>query len=76
MWEGEAAPVASADDHAAIRVHAMLSNGMGGYDWAGLPLMVEWIGVQDVEGLLARLHAIRQHMAQDDDKPTPKGTDA
>lgn len=54
----------------------MLSNGMGGYDWAGLPLMVEWIGVQDVEGLLARLHAIRQHMAQDDDKPTPKGTDA
>lgn len=34
---------------------------MGGIDWQGLPLLCGWLGVQDVEGLMHRLVAIRMH---------------
>jgi hypothetical protein len=33
----------------------MLNNGMGGIDWAGLPVAVELYRVRDVEGLVERL---------------------
>ncbi len=45
----------------AIRIFNALSNGMGGLDWAGLPLHVAYHGVQDVEGLLQRLLVIKTH---------------
>ncbi|MCW7542019.1 hypothetical protein OOT46_29920 [Aquabacterium sp. A7-Y] len=34
---------------------------MGGLDWAGLLLVVELLGVSDVEALLHRLHIIKTH---------------
>lgn len=34
---------------------------MGGIDWAGLPLVVEHLGIDDVEGLLHRLLTIKLH---------------
>jgi hypothetical protein len=47
----------------AIRVFNGLSNGMGGLDWAGLPMMCALHGVRDVEGLLYRLLTIKTHRA-------------
>ena len=45
----------------AFTLHAMLANGMGGIDWAGLPLACAWLGVRDVDGLLQRLLIIKTH---------------
>jgi hypothetical protein len=45
----------------AIRTYNMLANGMGGLDWAGLPLACAYLGVRDVEGLIDRLLVIKQH---------------
>lgn len=45
----------------AIRIFNGLSNGVGGLDWAGLPLLVTYHGVRDVEGLLHRLLVIKGH---------------
>lgn len=42
-------------------MYRLLANGMGGIDWQGLPLLCGWLGVQDVEGLMHRLVAIRMH---------------
>lgn len=33
---------------------------MGGLDWSALPVVVEMLGVRDVEGLVAELTAIRE----------------
>ena len=40
---------------------AMLSNGMGGYDWAALPLPCRVYGVRDVELLIDRLMVLKTH---------------
>lgn len=45
----------------ASNVYAMLANGMGGLDWAGLPLACAYHGVRDVEGLMQRLLVIKLH---------------
>lgn len=42
-------------------MHALLANGMGGIDWAGLPLACAWLGVRDVDALLQRLLLIKTH---------------
>ena len=34
---------------------------MGGLDWAGLPIVVEMLGISDPEQLIAHLVAIRDH---------------
>ena len=39
----------------------MLANGMGGIDWAGLPLACAVHGVGDVEGLIHRLVVVKTH---------------
>ena len=39
----------------------MLANGMGGIDWAGLPLACAYHGVRDIEGLLHRLYVMQTH---------------
>lgn len=36
-----------------------LSNDMGGVDWGGVPLMCEWWGVDDLDGLLHRLTVLK-----------------
>lgn len=53
----------------------LLSNGMGGIDWAGLPVAVTLFGVRDVEGLMHRLALIKSHRAPEDDVPTPDDED-
>lgn len=45
----------------ATHVHAMLANGMGGLDWAGLPLACAYYGVGDIEALVHRLMVIKLH---------------
>lgn len=50
----------------AIRIFNGLSNGVGGLDWAGLPLLVTYHGVRDVEGLLHRLLVIKGHRPPQD----------
>ena len=42
-------------------MYRLMANGAGGIDWAGLPLLAGWMGVQDVDGLMQRLVAIRMH---------------
>lgn len=44
----------------------MLANGMGGLDWAGLPLVCTWLGVTDIDGLLHRIAVIKAHKPPDD----------
>lgn len=44
----------------------LLANGMGGFDWAGLPLVCGWLGVQDIEGLMDRLQVIKLHRKRKD----------
>ena len=34
---------------------------MGGIDWAGLPIVVEMLGIHDPESLIARLQVIRAY---------------
>lgn len=51
----------STEDDFAIAIHNMLSNGMGGYDMAGLALWMEYFGVTDVDGLLMRLCVIKNY---------------
>lgn len=47
----------------------MLANGMGGLDWAGLPLAAAYYGIEDVEGLVHRLLVIKLHKPQDQPEP-------
>lgn len=47
----------------------MLADGTGGVHWAGLDFAVELFGVEDVEGLLHRLLAIKQHAPPAGDAP-------
>ncbi len=43
----------------AVQVFKMLANGMGGLDLAGVPLMCEWLGIEDIDGLLHRLFVLK-----------------
>ena len=45
----------------AIRVYNALANGSGGLDWAGLPVVCEWMGIEDLDGLMQRLIVIKTH---------------
>ena len=51
----------------AFKAHALLANGMGGHDWAGLGVVCAWLGITDIDGLLQRLLIIKTH--------NPQGTD-
>lgn len=45
----------------AIVVINALSNGYGGIDWAGLPIIVEKFGIENVDDLIDRLLVIKNH---------------
>jgi hypothetical protein len=49
----------TAENGAAIKAYNLLSNGMGGIDWAGLDVVVEMLGIEDVEALIEALLSIR-----------------
>jgi hypothetical protein len=56
----------------ALRAWELLRTGLGGIDWAGLPLVAGLLGVQDPESLIWRLQAIRAYRNPTED--TPDGT--
>ena len=51
----------TADQAIALQAFTLLKNGMGGLDWAGLPFVVEHLGVQDVPALIEALHTIKTY---------------
>lgn len=44
----------------------MLANGSGGIDWAGLPIVVELLGVQELDPFIRMLTAIKNHRPEGD----------
>jgi hypothetical protein len=52
-------------DDIAIRAWNALATGQGGFDWSGLPLVAELLGVTDLELLLERLVIIKNHRPPD-----------
>ena len=69
QYRGESPPEATDDDVLAMKVWNFLANGMGGLDWAGLPLAVASYGITDIDGLLHRLQVIKGHKAPSDGPP-------
>jgi hypothetical protein len=61
QYEGEDPPIPSHDDAIAIEIWNLLHNGSNGFDWAGLPFVVQLYGVDDVEALVRRLLVIKTH---------------
>ena len=53
--------MASALDREAIRAWNLLGNGSGGIDWAGMPLVCELLGVEDLESFMLRIEIIKNH---------------
>jgi hypothetical protein len=45
----------------AIKAYNLLANGMGGIDWAGIPLVFGMLGISDPEPMIERLGAIKTH---------------
>lgn len=71
QYRGEAPPQPCDADLLALRVWNMLSNGMGGMDWAGLQLAVAMFGIVDVEGLIDRLLLIKAYKPPEQGDPPP-----
>lgn len=69
--EGAEEPLATDDETMALTVFNIIKNGHGGLDFAGLPLVCEWLGVNDVAALLQRLVVIKTWR-----KPSERGEDA
>lgn len=44
-----------------MRAHNLLANGTGGIDWAGLPLVAAYLGVQQLEPFIDALEAVLTH---------------
>lgn len=71
QWKGEEPPQATDDEALAIQAWNHLSNGMGGFDWAGLPTVVHLLGITDIEMLLHRLNTIKAHRPPKDHPGAP-----
>ena len=65
QFEGETAPDPDPAHFIAVRAWRLLSNGMGGIDWAGLPVVTEMLGIEDVQELIGRLLVIRSYKPED-----------
>lgn len=53
----------------ACRAFAFLANGNGAIDWSGLDVVVDLLGVHDVERLLWNLLTIKTHKSPTDAVP-------
>lgn len=73
QYEGEEAPVADPLHRLAIEGFSMLANGMGGIDWAGLPMVSALLGVHDIEAFARHLMTIKAYRPETTD--TTKDTD-
>lgn len=56
-------PQATEEDHHAFAIFSLLANGSGGIDWSGLPLLAGYYGIDDVQGLMQRIAAIKLYKA-------------
>ena len=70
QYEGTDPPEQSEGDAQAIEVWNMLTNGMGGIDWSGLPYAAALFGVTDMAGLMHRLKVIKLHRPPDNSTDT------
>jgi hypothetical protein len=65
---GETPPPEDPQHNLAIKAWNLLSNGMGGLEWAGLPYVCELLGIDEPEVLMARLLTIRAHRKPDNNE--------
>jgi hypothetical protein len=54
-------PRAAPEDYLALDALRMLANGMGGIDWAGVPIVFALLGVEDPEDVIHRMTVIKSH---------------
>ena len=59
MGEEERAPDPLASLH--LEAWALLKNGTGGMDWAGLPYVIEHLGLTDADVLIEALKTIKTY---------------
>jgi hypothetical protein len=57
---GEKPPEISPLQYMHVQAFELLRNGMGGIDWAGLPYVVEHLGLEDVPALIDAVHTIKK----------------
>ncbi len=50
----------------AARARNLLANGMGGIDWAGLPLVCAYLGVTQIEPFIDALQVLVTYQPPDD----------
>ena len=67
QFEGETPPDPNPAHFLALRAWRLLSNGMGGLDWAGLPIVAASLGIDDPQKLIDRLLVIRSYRPDDND---------
>ncbi len=60
-WVGEPSPEPTLLDQLHFSAYRLLGNGMGGVDWAGLPYVVEHLGVRDVGALIQAIDIINTY---------------
>jgi hypothetical protein len=68
-YEGEQAPEPDPDSLIALKGYGLLANGMGAFDWAGLPWVVELLGIQQIELFIHRLQTIKEHKPDKGEAP-------
>ena len=59
MGEEDSATPLLAELH--LQAWALLKNGMGGLDWAGLPWVMEHLGLNDATALIDDLRTIKTY---------------
>jgi hypothetical protein len=57
-----------ADLHALKAWNLLRSGDSSSFDWNGLPLVAGLLGIDDVEGLVTRLQAIKTYARKKDDQ--------
>ena len=53
---------------------ALLANGMGGIDWAGLPVVAAHLGIDDTHRLIDCLYTMKTHQPDKAGADTPQET--
>jgi hypothetical protein len=61
QYEGEKPPDPDPSHLTALRAWRMLANGMGGIDWAGLPIVADMLGITDPQALIEHLTLIKAY---------------